>query len=65
MTDHEAYIALNLTQGIGPARAALLCQIFGTASEIFQHTADEIATVHGISSALAENMTKLAAGEIA
>lgn len=56
MTDHEAYIALNLTQGIGPARATLLCQIFGSASEIFQHTADEIATVHGISSALAENI---------
>lgn len=56
MTDHEAYIALNLTHGIGPARAALLVQSFGSASEIFTHTADEIATVHGISPALAENI---------
>ena len=56
MTDHEAYIALNLTQGIGPARAALLIQSFGSASAIYSHTADEIATVHGISPALAENI---------
>ena len=56
MTDHEAYIALNLTAGIGPARAALLVQAFGSASAIFQHTADEISTVHGISPALAENI---------
>ena len=56
MTDHEAYIALNLTQGIGPARASLLVQAFGSASAIFSHTADEIAAVHGISSALAENI---------
>lgn len=56
MTDREAYIALNLTQGIGPARAALLTQTFGGAAAIYSHTADEIATVHGISPSLAETI---------
>lgn len=56
MTDHEAYIALNLTQGIGHARASLLVQAFGSASAIFEHSADEIASVQGISHTLAENI---------
>ena len=58
MTEQEAYIALNLTQGIGPARAALLLQTFGSASAIFDRSERDLASVHGISENLAENILK-------
>ena len=54
MTDHDACITPNLTPGIGPARAALLIQSFGSAAAIFERSADELASVHGISGTLAE-----------
>ena len=60
MTNHDAYISLNLTPGIGPARAKLLLQTFGSASAIFDHSVQDLCSVHGISESLAETILKSA-----
>lgn len=56
MLEHEAYILLNMIPGIGPARAASLISLFGSAAAIFEHTPDEMMIVRGISEELANRL---------
>ena len=56
MTDHEAYILLNLMGGIGPARLSALLGFCGQPSEIFRTSARDLASVQGISEALADKI---------
>lgn len=53
MTDREAYIILNLLSGIGPVRTAALISFCGSPSAVFEHKAEDLARVHGISDSLA------------
>ena len=65
MTDHDACISLNLTPGIGPARAVLLLQTFGSAAGIFERSVRDLSSVHGISETLAESILKNAGDPLA
>lgn len=56
MTDHEAYILLNLMGGIGSARLSALLGFCGQPSEIFRTSARDLASVQGISEALADKI---------
>ncbi len=56
MNEHDAYLALNLTAGIGPARSALLIEQFGSAAAVFERSAEELAALHGISRDLAQKI---------
>ncbi|OQA82912.1 MAG: hypothetical protein BWY31_03005 [Lentisphaerae bacterium ADurb.Bin242] len=56
MTDHEAYILLNLLGGIGPARLSALLGFCGEPSGIFRTPARDLASVQGISEALADKI---------
>ncbi|MBR2428006.1 MAG: DNA-processing protein DprA [Lentisphaeria bacterium] len=56
MTDHQAYIILNLLNGIGPARANALIEFCGSPSAIFQHSIQDLTRIRGISEALAERL---------
>ncbi|HEY3860336.1 MAG TPA: DNA-processing protein DprA [Verrucomicrobiae bacterium] len=48
MDDREAFIALNLIDGIGPVRARLLIEHFGEAAAILRANASELRRVNGI-----------------
>ncbi|MBO7147997.1 MAG: DNA-processing protein DprA [Lentisphaeria bacterium] len=56
MTNREAYIILNMLPGIGPARLAALLSFCGEPAEIFRCSVRDLATVQGISEALAEKI---------
>lgn len=56
MTDHEAYIILNLLSGIGPARLAALLAHCGSPAEVFTTPVRDLAAVNGIGQAMAERI---------
>ncbi len=56
MTDHTAWIILNLLTGIGPARSNMLAEFCGSASAIFEQEASTLAQIHGISTELANKL---------
>lgn len=57
MTNQEACIILNLISGIGPARMASLLAFCGEPAEIFRTSRQDLASVQGISEAMAEKIT--------
>lgn len=56
MTNREAYIILNMMSGIGPARLSALLAFCGEPAEIFRTSARDLASVQGISAAMAERI---------
>lgn len=56
MTNQEACIILNLMNGIGPARLSALLGFCGEPQEIFRIPRQDLASVSGISEALAEKI---------
>ena len=56
MTDREACIILNMLSGIGPARLEALLAFCGEPAEIFRVSAADLASVQGISEAMAERI---------
>lgn len=56
MTDHQAYIILNLLNGIGPARANALIEFCGSPAEIFNQSVRDLTRIRGISESLAEKL---------
>ena len=56
MTDHQAYIILNLLNGIGPARANALIEFCGSPAEIFNLSVQDLTRIRGISESLAEKL---------
>jgi len=56
LSEYEATLALNLTAGIGHARAALLEKAFGSVPAIFEQDADTLSQVRGISGELAQKL---------
>lgn len=62
LTEHQALVALNLTQGMGAVTARNLIAAFGSAAAVFDASPDELRTVRGIGAArgaqLAEDLAK-------
>lgn len=56
MTGREACIILNMLSGIGPARLEALLAFCGEPAEIFRASAADLASVQGISAAMAERI---------
>ena len=56
MTGQEACIILNMLSGIGPARLEALLAFCGEPAEIFRVSAADLASVQGISEAMAERI---------
>ena len=56
MTDHQAYIILNLLNGIGPARANALIEFCGSPADIFKLSVQDLTRIRGISESLAEKL---------
>ena len=56
MTDHQAYIILNLLNGIGPARANALIEFCGSPAGIFDLSVQDLTRIRGISENLAEKI---------
>lgn len=56
ITDQEACIILNLMSGIGPARMNALLSFCGTPCEIFLQKESDLASVQGISPAMASRI---------
>ncbi len=58
MTEREAYIILNMLSGIGPMRLnALKDACGGSVTEIFERSPEQLSTIPGISTALAERIS--------
>ena len=57
MTNQEACVILNLLSGIGPARLASLLAFCGEPAEIFRTSRQDLASVQGISEAMAEKIS--------
>lgn len=56
MTKSEAFIVLNMLDGIGPARLRKLLERFGDATAILKATKRELMTVNGIGEEVAESI---------
>ncbi|MBO4305474.1 MAG: DNA-processing protein DprA [Lentisphaeria bacterium] len=56
MTEQEAYIALNLINGIGPARLNILKSRFETAEKILHAPEEALAALPGVGKVLAEKI---------
>ena len=56
MTNQEACVVLNMLSGIGPARMTALLAFCGEPQEIFQTSAQALASVQGISEAMADKI---------
>jgi len=56
VNDHEAYIILNMLNGIGPVRLAGLLEFAGSAAAIFSRSETELVRVPGISESLASRI---------
>lgn len=54
MDSHEAFVALNLIDGIGPVRARLLLEHFGAAPTILSASKSQLLQVHNIGAETAE-----------
>ncbi len=57
MTEHEAFIALNLIEGVGPVRARSLLEHFGEASKILSASRAELLRVQNIGDDIAEKIS--------
>ena len=53
MTEREAYLVLNMLNGIGPVRLAALLEFTGSAEGIFTLPEKELLRIPGISESLA------------
>lgn len=62
MTEREAYIALNMVQGIGAVTVANGTAKFGSALAFFSAGADKLASVRGIDRASADDLARTFAG---
>jgi DNA processing protein len=58
MTEREAYIALNMFEGIGPVRVRELLSILGSASAILTASREELVQAKGVGMNLAENLLR-------
>jgi len=56
MNEQQAYIALNMMEGIGPLKARALIAAFGSPQAIFQAAASDLVAVPGIGAKLATRM---------
>lgn len=56
MTEQEAYIVLNMLNGIGPARMNILKSRFGSASEILKAGASDLSALPGVGKVLGEKI---------
>ncbi len=56
MLDREATIVLNLIPGIGHVKYNALCDAFGSPSQVFGRSAEELETVPGIGPQLAQKV---------
>ena len=56
MNEQQAYIALNMMEGIGPLKARALIGAFGSPQAIFEATAADLVGVPGIGAKLASRM---------
>ncbi len=64
MTEHDAYLALNLVSGIGPVRVDALVSAFGSAAEVFDQDREDLASVRGISMELAGKILEVKEAEL-
>ncbi len=48
LTERQALIALNMTQGMGAITAKNLIEFFGSAAEIFKASSVDLARVQGV-----------------
>jgi DNA processing protein len=58
MTSTEAYIALNMLPGVGPARLRRLLEVFKTPERILLSRASDLRAVQGIGSEVADAVVK-------
>jgi DNA protecting protein DprA len=56
MTERDAYIALNLFDGIGPVRVRALLDALGSASAILTASVEELTEARGVGRTLAESI---------
>jgi DNA processing protein len=57
MTSREAYIALNMIDGVGPIRVRALLDQFGSAEAILSTPRNELMRVEGVGDEVARNIT--------
>ena len=58
MTEREAYIALNMVQGIGAVTVANGTAKFGSALAFFSAGADKLASLRGMNRAAADELAR-------
>ncbi|NKB24427.1 MAG: hypothetical protein GKR87_08650 [Kiritimatiellae bacterium] len=58
MTKQEAYIALNMIEGLDPVRVRSLIETLGAAEAIFDATPDELMKAHGVGIELSRTITE-------
>ena len=58
MTSREAYIALNMIDGVGPIRVRALLERFGTPEAILSAPRQELMQVEGVGEEVARNVTQ-------
>jgi DNA processing protein len=56
MTPHEAFIALNLIDGVGPVRARSLLEFFGDAPSILSASKHQLLQVRGVGAETADSI---------
>jgi len=58
MNASEAFIALNMIEGVGPVRVRQLLDHFGDAPSILAASKDQLLRVHGVGPELAASIAK-------
>ena len=58
MTEREAYIALNMIDGLGPVKVRSLVTALGSAQAVFTATADDLLTAAGVGKDLARKIVE-------
>ncbi|MGD0652549.1 MAG: DNA-processing protein DprA [Verrucomicrobiia bacterium] len=58
MTSREAYIALNMIDGVGPIRVRALLERFGTPEAILSAPRQELMQIEGVGEEVARNVTQ-------
>ncbi|MGE4488467.1 MAG: DNA-processing protein DprA [Kiritimatiellales bacterium] len=56
MTDREAYIALNMIEGLGPVKVRALIDVLGSPSALFDPDLDDLQRVKGFGEKLSETV---------
>jgi DNA processing protein len=56
MTNREAYIALNMMEGLGPIKVRALIDFLGSPQAVFDADGDELQKVHGIGEKLRQGI---------